>query len=72
MQEAPSSASREGETVSLPITGRMVLFDAAHRGTDLPPTSLEIVVRGGEYQVDTLSFQPDPGTALLLHRLAPR
>jgi hypothetical protein len=50
----------------------MVLFDAAHRGSDLPPTSLDIVVRGGEYQVDTLSFQPDAGTALLLHRLAPR
>lgn len=72
LQEAPASASREGDMLTLPVAGRMVLFDAAHRGTDLPPTSLEIVVRGGEYQVDTLSFQPDPGTALLLHRLAPR
>lgn len=72
VQEAPPTASREGDSLTLPVSGRMVLFDAAHRGTDLPPTALDIVLRSGNYEVDTLSFQPDPATALLLHRLAPR
>ncbi|HJU90159.1 MAG TPA: Imm21 family immunity protein [Gemmatimonadaceae bacterium] len=61
-----------GSSMVMPVRSALVLFDAAHSGTDLPPKALRIELAPGEYEVDTLSLQPDPDTTLLLHRLAPR
>jgi hypothetical protein len=54
------------------VRAPLVLFDAAHAGTDLPATSLRITLPPGEYAVDTLTLQPDVNTTLMLHRLATR
>ncbi|HJR40606.1 MAG TPA: Imm21 family immunity protein [Gemmatimonadaceae bacterium] len=72
IRQGTAAASPRGSSLVMSVRGPMVLFDAAHPGTDLPPRALRIELPAGEYEVDTLSLQPDPDTTLLLHRLAAR
>jgi len=55
--------------VSLDLTtGDLILFDSSLPGTDIDDW-LNLTVPRGSYSVETLHFQPDKQTSLILHRL---
>ena len=47
--------------------GKLVLFDAACEGIDLP-YKIEIEIPAGDYQIEACHYKPDAETYLLLHR----
>lgn len=59
-------------------SGKLVLFDSAYRGNetdrlmrDEHRQALTIDIGVGAYGVETVEYEPDPDTVLLLHRLVP-
>ncbi len=72
LRQGAKGGSPKGSRVVLSVRAPLVLFDAAHAGTDLPSHTLRITLPPAEYEVDTLTLQPDANTTLLLHRLASR
>lgn len=65
--------NREWQRTNVEFTvsnGSLILFDAASSGPDIDE-SLEIELPGGRYAAETLMYEPDEQTSLILHRFVP-
>jgi hypothetical protein len=49
--------------------GKLILFDSACEGTNLDE-KLQIELSKGWYEVETLLYEPDKQTSLILHRFS--
>jgi hypothetical protein len=52
--------------------GRLVVFDSAAPGDDQAVSRLVLELPGGDYELETLRYQPDEDVRLLIHRLRKR
>lgn len=49
--------------------GKLVLFDSACKGTNIDD-NLQIEISKGQYEVETLNYEPNEQTSIILHRFS--
>ncbi|HUQ32045.1 MAG TPA: Imm21 family immunity protein [Pyrinomonadaceae bacterium] len=67
LENLPSAAWLRTDVEFQVSNGKLLLFDAACSGSDIDER-LEIEIRKGCYVAETLPYQPDEQTSLILHR----
>jgi hypothetical protein len=67
LENLPNAAWQRTEVEFQVSNGRLILFDAACSGSNIDER-LEIEIPKGCYVAETMHYQPDEQTSLILHR----